>query len=282
MTSGGRSDGSVGSDGSVRWRKVMRGITNALLFVPLLAAPHLAAAAAPPDYKPWQDLLTRYYDPARGMQYRALRDHDKPTLDRLRLQMAQVDPEALPPKDRLAYWINLYNISVVGIVVDNYPVDSIRDLSTDPFIRLNVFKKDTIPVKGGTISLDTIENVKIREGFKDPRIHFAINCAAKSCPPIRPEPFVGARLDQQLDDQVRTFFADRHHLLFEKDKRGVVLHVTKILDWFADDFEKWGGGRIAFLRKYLAPDRQQLIDPAKGNVVLEFSEYSWDLNDASR
>ncbi len=240
------------------------------------------AAAPPPDYKPWQDLLTRYYDPARGMNYRALEANGKPVLDRLRLQMAQVDPATLPPKDRLAYWINLYNISVTGIVVDNYPVDSIRDISTDPIIRLNVFKKDSVPTKHGNVSLDTIENEKIREAFKDPRIHFAINCAAKSCPPIRPEPYVGARLDQQLDDQVRKFFSSPHHILFEKDPRGVVIHATKILDWFKDDFDKWGGGQVAFLRKYLSPDRQLLIDPAKGNVTLEFSDYDWSLNDASR
>ena len=260
----------------------MRRLTQALLpafVLGLLAAP---AAATPPDYKPWQDLLARYYDPARGMNYKALKANDKATLDRLRQQMAMVDPNALAPKDRLAYWINLYNISVVGIVVDHYPVDSIRDISTDPIIRLNVFKKDSVATKNGKISLDTIENEKIREAFKDPRIHFAINCAAKSCPPIRPEPYVGARLDQQLDDQVRTFFKSPHNALFEKDKRGVVIHVTKILDWFADDFEKWGGGRLAFLRKYLGPDRGQTIDPAKGNVTLEFNDYSWDLNDTSR
>src|SRR5215210_1193008 len=260
----------------------MRQLTKALLFLLLVAPAVLTAAAPPPDYKPWQDLLAKYYDPARGMSYKALKANDKATLDRLRQQMAMVDPNGLAPKDRLAYWINLYNISVVGIVVDNYPVDSIRDISTNPIIRLNVFKKDSVPTKNGNISLDTIENEKIREAFKDPRIHFAINCAAKSCPPIRPEPYVGARLDQQLDDQVRTFFKSPHNALFEKDKRGVVIHVTKIMDWFADDFEKWGGGRLAFLRKYLGPDRGRTIDPAKGNVTLEFNDYSWDLNDTSR
>lgn len=240
------------------------------------------AAASPPDYTPWQNLLAKHYDPAQGMRYKTLKAEDKPALDRLRQQMALVDPAALPPKDRLAYWINLYNISVVGIVVDHYPVDSIRDISTDPIIRLNVFKKDSVATKNGKISLDTIENEKIREAFKDPRIHFAINCAAKSCPPIRPEPYVGARLDQQLDDQVRKFFADQHHLLFEKNERGVVVHVTKIMDWFEDDFETWGGGRVAFIRRYLAPERQTIINPTVKNVVLEFSDYSWDLNDASR
>ena len=268
----GRSDRSVGSVRSVRF----------LALFLLLALPRLTAAAQPPDYKPWQDLLAKHYDPAKGMGYKALKADDKPALDRLRQQMAQVDPAALAPKDRLAYWINLYNISVVGIVVDHYPVDSIRDISTDPIIRLNVFKKDSVATKSGRISLDTIENEKIREAFKDPRIHFAINCAAKSCPPIRPEPYVGARIDQQLDDQVRKFFSSPHNALFEKNERGVVVHVTKIMDWFKDDFEQWGGGRVAFLRKYLSPERQKIIDPAQGNVTLEFNDYDWDLNDAGR
>ena len=257
----------------------MRQLLKLLLPLLLLAGP---ALAQPPDYKPWQDLLTRHYNPAKGMNYKALKAQDKAALDQLRQQMAQVDPAALSPKDRLAYWINLYNVSVVGVVVDNYPVGSIRDISTDPIIRLNVFKKDVVPTKNGRISLDTIENEKIREAFKDPRIHFAINCAAESCPPIRPEPYVGARIDQQLDDQARKFLNGPHGVRIEKDGDEVILHATKILDWFKDDFETWGGGRVAFLRKYLTPDKQKQIDAARGKVELELDDYSWDLNDASR
>jgi len=257
-------------------------VTPAQTLLPLLLLATPSLAAAPPDYKPWQDLLTRHYDPARGMNYKSLKANDKPALDRLRQQMAQVDPGALSPKDRLAYWINLYNISVVGVVVDHYPVDSIRDISTDPIIRLNVFKKDSVATKNGPTSLDTIENEKIREAFKDPRIHFAINCAAKSCPPIRPEPYVGERLDRQLDDQARRFLNGPHGVRIEKDGDEAVLHVSKILDWFKDDFETWGGGRVAFLHKYLTPDKQRQIDAAKGKVELEFDDYSWKLNDTSR
>jgi hypothetical protein len=240
-----------------------------------------AGAAPPPDYSAWQGILSRYYDPARGMNYKALKANDARTLDALRRQMAQVDAGSLPKPDQLAYWINLYNISVVDTVVDGYPVESIRDLSTDPVVRLNVFKKATIDTRQGKMSLDTIEHEKIRAGFKDPRIHFAINCAAESCPPIRPEPYVGARIGQQLDDQTRKFLNGPHGVRLEQDGDELILHTTKIMDWFAEDFEKWGGGHKAFLRKYVAPDKQKRIDAAK-EVEIRYGDYSWKLNDASR
>src|ERR1044071_2330014 len=106
---------------------------TACLAIALLALPALGAApahAAAPDYSAWGQLLARYYDPARGMSYRALKARDAGTLDGILHQMAAVDVASLPRPDQLAYWINLYNMSVVDLIVDNYPVESIRDLST--------------------------------------------------------------------------------------------------------------------------------------------------------
>ena len=254
---------------------------SAFLLVLVTAAATTAAGAAPPDYSTWQSLLSKYYDPAKGMSYKALKANDGKTLDALRRQMAQVDVGSLSKPDQLAYWINLYNISVVDTVVDGYPVESIRDLSTDPIVRLNVFKKATIDTRQGKVSLDTIENEKIRTGFKDPRIHFAINCAAESCPPIRPEPYAGARIDQQLDDQARKFLNGPHGVRLEQDGDELVVHTTKVMDWFADDFKNWGGGHKAFLRKYVTPDKQKRIDAAK-DVKIRYDDYSWKLNDTSK
>lgn len=255
----------------------MRHLAPLLLALALFAGP---VSAAEPDYRLWQELLSRHYNPAMGLNYKALKA-DKAKLDRLRQQMAAVDAGSLSRPEQLAYWINLYNVNVVGIVVDNYPVESIRDISTDPIVRLNVFKKPSVKVKGGTMSLDAIEHEKIREGFKDPRIHFAINCAAESCPPIRPEPYVGARIDQQLDDQTRKFLNGPNGVRFGEDDGELELRVTKIMDWFKDDFETWGGGSVAFLRKYLPADKQRRIDAAKGRIELEYDDYSWKLNDTS-
>lgn len=251
----------------------------ALALLGLIAAP---ALAGPPDYRAWGELLSKYYDPAQGMNYKDLKANDKKTLDGLRRQMAQVDLTMLSRPDQLAYWINLYNISTVNVVVEGYPIQSIRDLSTDPLVRQNVFKKDSVLTRKGPMSLNDVENEKIRESFKDPRIHFAINCAAKSCPPIRPEPYTGAEISNQLDDQVRKFLAGPNGVRLEKSGATLVVHGTKILDWFAEDFDRWGGGRVPFLIRYVASDKRKQIEAAGNQVKLAFDDYDWKLNDASK
>jgi len=240
---------------------------RALLAAILFLLPLAASAQPDPDYSAWTQLLKSYYDPARGMDYAALKAHDFAAIQRIRQQLSRVKPQTLNKKQQLAYWINVYNVNTVATILESYPVASIRDISTDPIVRLNVFKKERVPAEGTLLSLDTIENGKIREGFHDPRIHFAINCAAKSCPPIRMEAYTGANIDAQLDDQVRKFVAANVRL------RGGVVHTTKIMDWFSKDFDNWAGGKLAFLRRYMKID---------GNPDFEYDDYDWALNDWHR
>jgi len=242
----------------------------------------VVASFGEPDYTVWNSLLSRYYHPGRGMDYRNLKSRDGATLRSLRERMGRVNLASLTPKQQLAYWINLYNINVVGIVTDNYPVESIRDISTDPIIRLNVFKKDLVPFAGGVMSLDDIENKKIREGFRDPRIHFAINCAARSCPPIRTEAYAGAKVDAQLDDQARRFVNGPNGVKVKREGDKVTVSTTKVMDWFSSDFEQWGGGSVSFIRKYASPDKVRMMDGARGRIRLEYDDYDWTLNDWKR
>lgn len=234
-----------------------------------------AALAQEPDYSQWNRILATYYDPARGMNYGALKAKDAKALQTLRQQLGRVNVAKLTPKQQLAYWMNVYNVNVVSTVVEKYPVDSIRDISTDPIIRLNVFKKERVPFGNELLSLDDVEHKKIREGFHDARIHFAVNCAAKSCPPIRTEAYVGARVDAQLDDQVKRFLTGPYGARFERDGDELTVHLTKIMDWYGDDFDKWAGGKVAFLRKYVTV-------PASKDVDFEYDDYDWALNDWKR
>lgn len=245
----------------------------------LMSVAGLGDLRAEPDYADWNALLAKYYNPALGMDYKNLKKNDSERLQALRRKMAQVDVARLNTKEQLAYWINLYNLSVVGVVVDHYPVKSIRDISSDPIIRLNVFKKKMTPFGDGKISLDDIEHERIRNGFKDPRIHFAINCAARSCPPIRTEAFAGGRLDAQLDEQARTFLNGPNGAVFQKKGDALVIQTTKIMDWFGKDFDTWGGGKVTFIQKYLSPDKQKAIDQAKGKVKVDYADYDWSLNE---
>jgi hypothetical protein len=132
-----------------------------------------------------------------------------------------------------------------------------------------VFKKERVPLVGAKISLDDVENARIRAAFRDPRIHFAINCAAKSCPPIRMEPYSGDRIDAQLDDQARRFL--RSTVRLERKGDTMVVHVSKILDWFNDDF----GDKLAFLRRYVS------VPPAV-KTEFKYDDYDWSLNDWRR
>ena len=233
----------------------------------LILALALPLAAQEPNYAEWNRILKTYYDPAHGMDYAALKAKDASALQNLRQQ--------------LAYWINVYNVNSVATVVEGYPVASIRDLSTDLLIRLNVFKKERVPVGNTTISLDDVENKKIREVFHDPRIHFAINCSAKSCPPIRTEAYVGANVDAQLDDQARRFLNGPLGVRLAQDGDELDIHVTKIMDWFGDDFQTFPGGRLGFLKKYISADKLRTLNAAR-EIDWEYDDYDWALNDWKR
>lgn len=247
----------------------------------VLAAAVFLAPFAHGQVNEWNRLLKAYYHPTHGFDYKALKAKDSAALQSLRQQLGRVNVAALSPKQQLAHWINVYNVNTVATIVESYPVDSIRDISTDPIIRLNVFKKERVPVGNAKLSLDDIEHKKIREVFKDPRIHFAINCAAKSCPPIRPEAFTGEKLDAQLDEQARLFLNGPHGARFQRDGDELTITTTKIMDWFSDDFEQWAGGKAKFIRRYVPAEKQRMIDQAK-DIDIEYDDYDWALNDWRR
>lgn len=241
----------------------------------------LSTEAQNADLAQWNRLLTAYYHPTHGFDYKALKARDAATLQRLRQQLGRVNVAKLTPKQQLAHWINVYNVNTVATIVEGYPTKSIRDLSTDPIIRLNVFKKERVPVGNKKLSLDQVEHEQIRARFKDARIHFAINCAAKSCPPIRPEAFTGEKLDAQLDEQARLFLNGPHGARFKQDGTTLVITTTKIMDWFGEDFEKWSGGKAAFIRRYVSADKQRMIDQAR-KIEFEYDDYDWALNEWRR
>lgn len=171
--------------------------------------------------------------------------------------------------EQLAFLINIYNATTLQLIVDHYPVKSIKSIGS-------VFKgpwaQDSVLLFGKRISLDTLEHKIIRKTYTEPRIHFALVCAAMGCPPLRNEAFVGAKLDVQLDDQAKAFLANAARNRVEPDGRK--LQLSPIFKWYREDFEVDGRSLESFLAPYLGVS----VDALDGFEV-EFTEYDWSLND---
>jgi Protein of unknown function, DUF547 len=176
--------------------------------------------------------------------------------------------------ERLAFWINAYNASTVKLILDHYPLSSIRSIGLLPGA---AFRKRFIPLpalKGGTVSLDDIEHGTVRPEFKDPRVHFALVCASKGCPPLRSEAYRGADLEGQLDDQARTFLRDRTKNRFDAGQKR--LQLSSLFTWFAADFVAAAGSVPAFVAPFVGDaDAAVVRDPQS---TIEYLDYDWSLN----
>ncbi len=181
-----------------------------------------------------------------------------------------------PRADRLALLINLYNARTLRLIAENYPVGSIRDIGLIPGA---AWKRKIVRFGGRVFSLDDLEHGILRKEYDEPRVHFALVCAARGCPPLRDEPYTAARLEEQLEDQGRRFLADPARNRLEIATR--TLWVSPIFDWFAEDFRRGGRSVAAFVSRYLGEaDRRRLEE--WGEPKVRFTEYDWTLNDVPR
>jgi hypothetical protein len=211
---------------------------------------------------------------------------DRPALKRCLDGLSAVSRqefEAWSKPQRLAFLINAYNGYTVELILTRYPdLKSIRDLGS---LLRSPWKKQFFTLLGEARSLDDVEHGMIRAkgAYDDPRIHMAVNCASIGCPALRPEAYVGERLDAQLDDQVLRFLSDRSRNRYSAERSA--LEVSRIFEWYAGDFEKGYRGidsPQAFLAPYAAlladrPEQQQAIRAR--TVKLRYLEYDWALND---
>ncbi len=220
------------------------------------------------DHADFDELLHRYVN-GSGVRYAAwaASDDDRHRLETYLERMAAVAVSGLDRDERLAYWINLYNALTLNLVLGDYPVKSIKKISG---LR-SPWKRELVTVEGRDLTLNGIENDVIRPEFGEPRIHFALNCAAISCPPLRGEAYAAAELDQQLEEQARTFLSDPDHNGFDSDG---TLRVSKILEWYREDFEK--SGDLGEWLSAFIPELADRQEPAK----IRFHGYDWDLNEA--
>ena len=172
--------------------------------------------------------------------------------------------------DKIAYWLNAYNAFTIKLIIDHYPLKSIKDIGPKhQIIFINTpWDIKFFKIGGKTMTLNRIEHRILRKEFREPRIHFALNCASLSCPKLRREAYDRARLDAQLTDQAKEFLMDtsRNQLDAKNPK------LSAIFSFYGSDIKKWSGKSIiAFINQY-APIK---IDE---NAELDYLDYNWNLN----
>jgi len=172
---------------------------------------------------------------------------------------------------RLSFLINAYNAFTLKIVIDHYPIKSIKDIGS---LFKSTWKKRFFTLLEEKSHLDNIEHNLIRKNFNEPKIHFAVNCASIGCPTLLNEAFVAKKLEDQLEKATRSF-------LLNKNKNSIVkkkLRLSKIFKWYGDDFVQKHGSLENFIALYLTTDVNLQKNIKRGEFSIEWNEYDWDLN----
>ncbi len=236
---------------------------------------HDPAATSKLDHSAWGQFLKKYVRPhASGVNriaYAKVEDADRRKLDSYIGQLAETPISRFNRDEQFAYWVNLYNALTIKVILDAYPVDSIRDIRSGLF-SAGPWDKRLIAVEGEQLTLNDIEHRILRPIWKDPRVHYAVNCASISCPNLQPVPFRGSTRDVLLDKAAREFI---NHPRGARVDRGRLV-VASIYVWFQEDFGNTDKGVIEHLRRYASP---KLSDSLSSVMRIADDRYDWALND---
>ncbi len=222
-------------------------------------------ASAPPisktstDHSQWTALLKKYVGDDGKVDYKGFLQQKNKLDDYLNALSKQVPKNAWSVEEQLAYYVNLYNAHTVNLILENYPVKSIKDIDRP-------WAKDIITIGDKKLSLGALEHSILRK-MNEPRIHFAINCASASCPKLLNEAFTPEKLDEQLEEATRGFMNSDNNGIGREN-----LELSRIFKWFKGDFEN--GKLVQFIEPYTNVE----IDP---KAKIKYKEYDWSLNGSS-
>lgn len=240
---------------------------------------HDPGATAVVDHGAWQGLLQAYLRPgADGLNrfdYGAVGPTGRAALEGYVAHLAAQPIDRLSKTEQLAFWINLYNALTVRVVLEHYPVDSIRDIDISPGLFADgPWDKALVTVAGEELSLNDIEHRILRPIWRDRRIHYALNCASVGCPNLLAEAFTGANAEALLDAAARAYVNGPRGLRLVKGK----VIVSSIYVWFKEDFGRSDAAILAHLARFAEPD---LAAKLAGVTKLDDHAYDWTLNDAA-
>lgn len=234
------------------------------------------------SHSKWNEVLKKYRTEDSRVRYKALKADLFPGsqhgLDDYLKELSAVksaEYETWTKDQKIAFLINAYNAFTIKLIVDKYPVESIKDIGG---LFKSPWKQEFFSLLEGKIkSLDPIEHEFLRKQFSDARIHAALNCASRSCPQLQKRAFTAEGLDSQLDYAIGEWIRDtsRNHY----DYQGNTMTISKIFDWFKADFEKSFGGVHKTIERYGSPTAKNL---AKSNALIKYLPYDWKLNEAAQ
>ncbi len=210
--------------------------------------------------------LLRKYVTSSGVKYAAWKGNaaDLQGLQTVVDAIANENFSAMSKPEQLAFYLNAYNAWILHEALGKYPTKSVKDLA------FTFFTGKRIKVAGQQTSFQALEKETIRSKFKEPRVHFALNCASRSCPPLGTEPFRGDKLDAQFEKLARPFVNSDRGVRVGSDNKSAAL--SKIFDWYKDDF-KADGGALSFINKRRAT-------PLPNDNKISYQDYDWSLNEA--
>jgi hypothetical protein len=229
------------------------------------------------DHSPWSDFLDSYLvtdssDGVNRVRYGAVSSGDREELEDYISSLARVEVRALNSKEQMAYWINLYNALTVQVILDHFPVESIRDIDISPGLFSDgPWGAKLLQIEGKKVSLNDIEHRILRPVFLDNRIHYAVNCASIGCPNLRPRAYTAKNLEKMLEAGAREYVNSPRGARFE----GSRLVVSSIYDWFQEDFGDSEEEVIEHLIAYASPDLAAKLKAYRGRLRYE---YNWDTN----
>ena len=235
------------------------------------------------DHSLFDALLKEHVNDQGFVDYAAIKMGS--SLDDYLAVLSTVNPEGLSNEEAIAFWLNAYNAYTIKLIIDNYPVGSIREISPLRIkgLRLAIpkinspFEYKLARINGVAYSLDDIEHGVLRRKFNEPRIHFALVCASISCPSLRKEAFTGDRLDEQLTDQARAFLRDPSKNRIDE---GETIYLSRIFDWFQKDFAASKAGLQKYLAQFFEGElKNQLED---GLFRVKYLKYDWSLNESKK
>ena len=239
---------------------------------------HDPQSTAQIDHRTWDGFLKKYVIPGKAgitlVRYRRVTGEDRDRLAGYIAMLSALPISTYRRDEQLAYWINLYNALTVKVVLDHYPVKSIRDIDISPgFFADGPWGKKLVSVEGEPLSLNAIEHRILRPIWRDNRIHYAVNCASIGCPNLQTSAYTGANIEAMLDAGAVAYVNSPRGVTID----GREITVSKIYDWFIADFGHDEESVLAHIQEYAAPGlRKRLSDIGK----IEGVAYDWQLNSA--